>query len=209
MPRSIRCVSNVSQEEPAALQRDSTSLPPVYAPTAIDESRTGVFHKETRIVGLTEPLDWSAVEQYQNLARYTVHGPRPANKTLDIPRKVYEHGIRASLAAKFFQDQLFVVDKLHLERPDKTLLKTHLDRLGLEGKKVYFMYGANEPSYPLVTACDMFTKKPKDQHKTPNGEKPLLISPVRHVNVFALMEYDYLILDKEAVEGLEELYRLE
>ena len=40
----------------------------------------------------------------------------------------------------------------------------------------------------------------------PIGEKPLTICHASHINVHALMTYDYLVIDKEAVEVLEEMY---
>lgn len=45
--------------------------------------------------------------------------------------------------------------------------------------------------------------------RMPNGEQKLLISPANHVTVHALMEYDYLVLDRAAVEVLEEMYHVE
>ncbi|KAJ3316358.1 hypothetical protein HDV06_003805, partial [Boothiomyces sp. JEL0866] len=58
---------------------------------------------------------------------------------------------------------------------------------------------------PLTGAVDMFTKKPKTD-LLPHGEKPLLITHASQVSVFTLLEYDYIILDKEACEVLEEMY---
>lgn len=66
---------------------------------------------------------------------YASHGPRPANKTIDIQRKVYHLGIKSTIASKFFEDQLFVVDELKLEERSKELLRLRLETLGLAGKK--------------------------------------------------------------------------
>jgi large subunit ribosomal protein L4 len=67
---------------------------------------------------------------------YTVHGPRPHLKTIDIQRKVYELGIRSALGVKIHQNDLHVVDDLKLEQASKSLLKERLQNLGLVGKKV-------------------------------------------------------------------------
>ncbi len=72
---------------------------------------------------------------------------------------MYDAGLRSAISAKFLQNQLLIVDRLELGSADKSLLRAKLDLLGLEGKKVYFMYGSDEPDYSLVTTCDMFTKK--------------------------------------------------
>ena len=87
-------------------------------------------------------------KQYRCLG-YTVHGPRPADKTIDIPRKVYDLGIRNALSLKFKQDELMIVDSLLLKEfqnlhlqdqvesiSKKELLRAYLAALNLDGKKV-------------------------------------------------------------------------
>ena len=44
--------------------------------------------------------------------------------------------------------------------------------------------------------------------RLPNGEQTLLISPANHITVHALMNYDYLVIDREASEVLEQLYNI-
>ena len=58
----------------------------------------------------------------------------------------------------------------------------------------------------IFRTTDTFTKKRVDAFY-PAGEKPLTICHASHINVHALMTYDYLIVDKEAVEVLEEMYQ--
>ncbi|KAJ3000781.1 hypothetical protein HDV02_003583 [Globomyces sp. JEL0801] len=130
---------------------------------------------------------------------YNSHGPRPHRKMTDIQRNVYESGIRSALSTKFQQNQLILVDRLLMTEVSKPTLKKYLKGLGLEGKKVYLMYGAHEASLALVRTADTFVKRIPSV-RIPAGEKPVLITPARHVAVKSLLEYDYLIVDKEAVE---------
>ena len=70
------------------------------------------------------------------------------------------------------------------------------------------MYGASEPDYNLVSAADTFTNYPSSP-RLPNGEKEILITPASHVSVSALMDYEYLVVDLEAVKVLERMYHVE
>ena len=68
---------------------------------------------------------------------------------MDIPRKVYDLGIRNALSLKFKQDGIVLVDSLVLKEfqdlhlqdqveslSQKELLRMYLDALNLDGKKV-------------------------------------------------------------------------
>lgn len=67
------------------------------------------------------------------------------------------------------------------------------------------MYGALAPDYNLISTVDTFTKKPKTE-LLPHGEKELLITHASMCAVYTMLEYDYLVMDKAAVEYLEEKY---
>jgi hypothetical protein len=70
------------------------------------------------------------------------------------------------------------------------------------------MYGATEPDYNLVSASDTFTLK-KPSPKLIHGEKPVLITPAKHVSISALLEYEYVVLDISAVQALEQRYHVD
>jgi hypothetical protein len=57
----------------------------------------------------------------------------------------------------------------------------------------------------MLQAVDKFVKKPKSR-SNPQGEKELLMSPARMVSCNKILEYDYLVVDKEALEILDEKY---
>jgi large subunit ribosomal protein L4 len=136
---------------------------------------------------------------------YAVHGPRPHIKTIDIQKKVYDAGIRNALSAKQKQKQLYIVDRLFMDKLSKSEAQEYLNSLGLGGKKVYFIYGSPVSNAVMVRSIDSFTKKRKSG-RNPNGEKPLLITSAKHISVWTLIEYDYVVMDKEAVELLEFMY---
>ncbi|KAI8928891.1 ribosomal protein L4 domain-containing protein [Entophlyctis helioformis] len=144
----------------------------------------------------------------QFVGGYTVHGPHPHNKATDIPRKVYNLGIRTALSTKFAQDQLLVVDLLAAPNASKAEMRDRLRRLGISGRKTCFFYGASQPSLALIEALDSF-EVANPTEDVPEGERKQLVAAAEHVSVSALMEYEMVVLDKEAVEVLEELYRTE
>eukprot|EP00842_Homolaphlyctis_polyrhiza_P006107 jgi/Hompol1/6498/HPOL_002275-RA len=139
---------------------------------------------------------------------YQSHGPRPHNKATDIQRKVYDLGIRTALSTKFAQDQIVIVDRLGVRERSKEELREKLRLLGLSGRKTCFLYGAAQPSLDLIYVMDSFTiAEPTEE--VPEGERQLLVASAEHVSVSALLEYEMLVLDKEAVELLEEKYNPE
>lgn len=76
-------------------------------------------------------------------------------------------------------DKLIVVDSLSISTPSKPLLKEHLKFLGLGGKKVYFITGADQSDINLVTIVDQFVKKGKTSG-LPEGEKELMVTHARY-----------------------------
>ena len=135
---------------------------------------------------------------------YSSHGPRPHNKTIDIPKKVYDSGLRAALATKFAQDQIIIVDALELNQTSKEALQEKLEKLSISGKKVYFIYGDQEPNVNLIRSSDMFSKKRISSHGI--HENLLIVSWAQHISVTPILENEFLVLDKTAVEVLAEMY---
>ncbi|KAI8621635.1 ribosomal protein L4/L1 family protein [Chytriomyces sp. MP71] len=136
---------------------------------------------------------------------YAVHGPKPGPHMPDINTKVYDAAIRSALSTKYEQNQLVVVDSLTLPNDSKFSLLERLASLGIDGKKAYLMHGDREPQPVLVRAADKFTVKPKSE-TAPNGEKRLLVTSADLISVLPVLENEMLVLDKAAVELLEELY---
>ncbi len=137
---------------------------------------------------------------------YTVHGPRPHNKTIDIPKKVYDAGLRSAISTKYAQDQVLVVDSLDLTHGTKSELQEKLEKLLIKGKKIYFICGDQEPNINLIAASELFTKK---RIRTDGEvENPLLVSWVQHISVIPILDNELLVLDKAAVEVLEEMYSI-
>ncbi|KAJ3227472.1 atp4 subunit B of the stator stalk of mitochondrial F1F0 ATP synthase [Clydaea vesicula] len=139
---------------------------------------------------------------------YNVHGDRPHNKKINIQKKVYDAAIRAALSAKFQQSQVIILNDLTLDNDDKSSLRSLIKTFGLEGRKIYFIYGNEEPEKFLIRSSNQFIyKKPDvDNPKLVNGEKPILVTSARNVSVGPLLDFEILVLDKLAVEVLEQIF---
>ncbi|KAJ3154863.1 54S ribosomal protein L4 mitochondrial [Geranomyces michiganensis] len=140
---------------------------------------------------------------------YIVHGPRPHLQTIDLPRKVYASALRSALSAKFLQNQLLVVDSLHLDSPLKAALADPLAANDLLNRKVYLLYGSEEPEQNLVLASNKFRNRAADEARELPQEKQILVASARNVMVGPLLENDMLVCDKAAIEALEEMYHNE
>jgi large subunit ribosomal protein L4 len=123
---------------------------------------------------------------------------------LDIQRKVYDLGVKTALSEKFRADRVIIVDYFNQFAGLKAQMRERLQVLGLVGKKVYFMYGQEAPLH-LLFLVNQFTKKRSIRGKQ-EKEHPLMLTSANHVSVTALLEHDYIVMDKEAVEKLEEMY---
>lgn len=120
-------------------------------------------------------------------------GPKPRDHSTELPRKVQELGLRVALSAKYAQDQLIVVESLQdLESPKTRELVNILD----------FAYGSPRA---LVVTDDCNMNLELAARNIPNCE----VIHVEETNVLDLMTYDKLIIEKSAIETLEEVLRAE
>ena len=108
----------------------------------------------------------------------------------------------------------------------KATLYMRLKNFEIMGKKVYFIYGNDEPEKNLIWASETFVNRRKthargprkhivekaenaiDVRFVPFGEKRLLVSSARNISVTPIMDNEILVLDKAAVEVLEEMYKI-
>ncbi|KAI8061926.1 ribosomal protein L4 domain-containing protein [Thamnidium elegans] len=120
-------------------------------------------------------------------------GPKPRDHSTELPRKVQEFGLRVALSAKYAQDQLIVVESLQdLDSPKtRDLLQI------LEGA-----YGSPKT---LVVIEDCNINLELAARNIPNCE----VIHVEETNVLDLMTYDQLIIEKSAIETLEQVLKPE
>jgi hypothetical protein len=88
----------------------------------------------------------------------------------------------------------------------KELLRERLRNMSVSGRSCYLIYGNDEPETKLIRAADKFTVKVKSED-LPEGEKRVLVGSARNVAVAPLLENEYVVLDKAALEVIEDFYQ--
>lgn len=118
-----------------------------------------------------------------------IFGPRPRDYSYRLPRKVRRLAMKSALSSKVKDSAIIVVDALKFEEPKTKLMVQTLENLKA-GKKA------------LVVTADGDQNITKSARNIP-GVKPLRAD---FVNVYDLLNYDTLLITKDAVNRLEEVY---
>lgn len=120
-------------------------------------------------------------------------GPKPRDHSTDLPKKVQAMGLRVALSAKYAQDQLTVVESFDkIVSPKTRDLNTILE----------LAYGQPR-TLVVIDQCNMNLELAA--RNIPNCE----VIHVEETNVLDLLTYDKLIIEKSAVETLEEVLKPE
>ncbi len=116
-------------------------------------------------------------------------GPKARDYSYGLPRKVRRLAMKSALSSKVLNNNLIVLDELKFDLPKtKAMLKT-LDSLKLDKKT-------------LVVVADKDENAIKSARNIP-GVKPLAVD---YINVYDLLNYDVLLITKEAVTRVEEVF---
>ncbi|RUS22973.1 ribosomal protein L4/L1 family-domain-containing protein [Endogone sp. FLAS-F59071] len=126
-------------------------------------------------------------------------GPRPRDFSTELPKKVQDLGLRVALSTKYAQNQLVVVDSLHLDsHKTRELDKILRDNWNINkdsSLSLLFLTGTNNNEYRNLELAA--------------GNIPHVdLLEAEDVNVYSLLKYELLVVDKEAVKKLEESLRV-
>ena len=72
------------------------------------------------------------------------HGPKPRDYFKKMPRRMRRAALRAALSAKARDDQIVVVDALHVEVPKTKVMISTLESLGIAGSVLLLLPERNE-----------------------------------------------------------------
>lgn len=115
-------------------------------------------------------------------------GPKPRSYRYSINRKVKRIALRSALTAKYNEYKVFVVDGLSLEE-----IKT--------AKIAALLKGLGESSALIVTA-----DADQNVYKSARNIKNVEAAHVGTLNTYDILKHGALVLSKEAVEKIEEVY---
>jgi len=116
-------------------------------------------------------------------------GPKPRDFSFKMPRKVRRLAMRSALSSKVLDNNIIVVDHLNFEEPKTKQMVLALEALKT-GKKT------------LVVTTGDAQNAMKSARNIP-GVKPL---GVDFINVYDLLKYETLLITKDAVARVEEVF---
>lgn len=116
-------------------------------------------------------------------------GPRPRDYSYKLPKKVRRLAMKSALSTKVKDNSIIVVDKLFFEEPKTKSMLATLQALNIASKT-------------LVVTADGDVNVTKSARNIP-GVKPVRAD---YVNVYDLLKYDTLLITKDAVAKVEEVF---
>ncbi|MGI6551283.1 MAG: 50S ribosomal protein L4 [Syntrophomonadales bacterium] len=119
----------------------------------------------------------------------TVFGPHPRDYSIRLPKKVRRLALKSVLSGKLNSSDIVVVEELSFEEPKTRRMIEVLDALNVVEKA-------------LVVTADGDINVAKSARNIP-GVKPVRAD---FMNVYDLLAYDKLVITKDAVAKVEEVY---
>ncbi len=116
------------------------------------------------------------------------HGPRPRDYSYQVPKKVKRLAFRMALSDRAMENRVLVFDGFDFPQPKTKDMVRLLTAVGLNGKKVVIVPGEYNRNLYLSS------------RNIPKVETRL----ARDVNTLDVLNSEYVILDKGAIEKLKE-----
>lgn len=115
------------------------------------------------------------------------HGPQVRSHAIKLQKKVRKFGLRSALSMKQADGKLYIIDALAMQQPKTAELSHKLKNFG-EGR--FFMIGENQldSNFKLSSSALINAN----------------IVPAIGANVYDIVKSDYILIDKNALNLLEE-----
>ena len=118
-----------------------------------------------------------------------VFGPQPRDYTVRMPKKLKRAALKSALTTKYNNNELIVLDQLVMEEPKTAEIVKLLNNLKVEGKAVIL----TAESAPAV-------------YKSARNIPLVSTGMVANINTYQVLNSGALILTKDAVAKLEEVF---
>lgn len=116
-------------------------------------------------------------------------GPKPRSYRYRLPKKVRRAAMRAALTAKLNEGRLLVLDALNMDVPRTKEIVHMLENLKVGGTALLVTGGPDQNIY-----------------KSGRNIPGVTTAVARQINVLDLLSHETLILTKEAVARIEEVF---
>lgn len=118
-----------------------------------------------------------------------VFGPKPRDFSIKVPRKIKRLALKSALSDKVLGNNIVVLEKLVFEEPKTKRMVQVLELLGVKSKA-------------LIVTVDGDANVIKSARNIP-GVKPVRADSI---NVYDLLVHDKLVITKDAVARIEEVF---
>ncbi len=117
-----------------------------------------------------------------------VFAPKPRSYRTSIPKSMRKVAMKSALSSKVIDNEMIVLESLELAVP-----KT---------KEIVSMLNTFEAKKALIVTAE----SNENVYKSGRNIEGIRVMPVNNINVYDLLKYDKLIITKEAVSKIEEVY---
>ncbi len=117
-----------------------------------------------------------------------VFAPKPREYRVSLPKSMRRVAMKSALTAKVLENEMIVLESLELDAP-----KT---------KSIVAMLKAFDVKKALIVTAESNA----NVYKSGRNVEGIQVMPVNNINVYDLLKYDNLIITKDAVSMLEEVY---
>ena len=119
-----------------------------------------------------------------------VFAPKPRSYRYSLPKKVKRLALMSAFSAKVLENEMIVLDELTLSAPKTKDMVNILNNIKVAGKKVLIVTGDVEQNVIKATS-------------NLEGIKTTFVG---EINVYDILNHDFFVVTKSAVEKFEEVY---
>ena len=119
----------------------------------------------------------------------TIFGPQPRDYSYKLPKKVKWAALSSALTVKLNDEEVIIIDQITVSEPKTKEVKGLLKGLNLEKDVLIIVPDKNEPLELAV-----------------RNLPGVRVSRVRELNVYSVLAHEKLLITKEAVEMMKEVY---
>ena len=118
-----------------------------------------------------------------------IFAPKPRDYSYKVPKKIKRLAMKSVLTSKVLENEIIVIDEFTLDAPKTKDMVNILNKLSADRKA-------------LIVTLNPESNVIKSAKNIPNVQTTV----VNNMNVYDLLKYNSLIITKEAVKKVEEVY---
>ena len=117
-----------------------------------------------------------------------VFAPKPRDYRVSLPKSMRKVAMKSALTVKVQENEMFILEALELDGPKTKAMVNMLK------------------AFDVKKALIVTSESNLNVYKSGRNIQGIRVMPVNNINVYDLLKYDNLIITKDAVSKLEEVY---